>query len=95
MKNLVRIHMFPPQFEPNMPQMMSLKKLSESRWRWRAPQFVRQAQRAKKREEDDQSFGKNAYLHVEPAEILADWSSPQSVCGFPSDQAPNPTTEKA
>lgn len=59
-----------------MPQMMSLKKLDESRWRWRAPQFVGQTQRAKKREEDDQSVGENAYLHVEPEESLADWSSP-------------------
>ena len=64
MKNLVRIHMFPPRFEPNMPQMMSLKKLNESRWRWRAPQFVGQTQTAKECEENDQSVRENAYLHL-------------------------------
>ena len=53
-----------------MPQMMSLKKLNEWKWSWRTPQFVDQTQSAKKREEDDQCVRKNAYLHVEPAEIL-------------------------
>jgi hypothetical protein len=62
--------MLPPQFEPNTPQMMSLKKLNEWKWSWRAPQFVDQTQSAKQREDDDQSVRENAYLHVEPAEIL-------------------------
>jgi len=70
MKNLVRIHMLPPQCVPNVPQMMSLKKLNEWKWSWRTPQFVDETQGAKKREEDDQCVRKNAYLHVEPAEIL-------------------------
>ncbi|MGA8088793.1 MAG: hypothetical protein WCA10_16045 [Terracidiphilus sp.] len=70
MKNLMRIHMLPPQFEPNAPQMMRLKKLNEWKWRWRAPQFVDQTQSAKEREDDDQCVRENAYSHVEPSEIL-------------------------
>ena len=70
MKNLMRIHMLPPQFEPKTPQMTSLKKLNEWKWSWRAPQFVDQTQSAQQREDDDQCVRENAYLHVEPAEIL-------------------------
>jgi hypothetical protein len=50
--------------------MMSLKKLDEWKWCWRAPQFVNQTQCAKQREDDNQCVRENAYLHVEPAEIL-------------------------
>jgi hypothetical protein len=53
MKNRMRIHMLPPQCVPNIPQMMSLKKLNEWKWRWRAPQFIGQTQSAKKREDDN------------------------------------------
>lgn len=70
MKDFMGIHMLPPQFVPNTPQMMSLKKLNEQEWRWCAPPFVDQTQSAKQRENGDQCVGENAYLHVEPAEIL-------------------------
>jgi hypothetical protein len=62
--------MLPPQFEPNMPQMMSLKKLNECRWSWRTPQFVDQTQSAEQSEDDDQCVWENTYLHAEPSEIL-------------------------
>jgi hypothetical protein len=62
--------MLPPQCVPNTPQMMCLKKLNEWNWSWCAPQFVDQTQSAKQREDDDQCVRENAYLHVEPTEIL-------------------------
>ena len=63
MKNLMRIHMLPPQCVPNTPQIMTMKKLNEWKWSWRAPPFVDQTQSAKQRENDDKCVRENAYLH--------------------------------
>jgi hypothetical protein len=78
MKNGMRIHMLPPQFVPNIPQMMSPKKLKEWKGSRRAPQFIDQTQSAKQREDDDECVRENADLHVEPAEIFVLIGRPSS-----------------
>ena len=46
MENLMRVHMLPPQFVPDMPKVMSQKKLNQRMRSWSSPSFIKQAEHA-------------------------------------------------
>ena len=46
MENFMRIHMLPPQFVPNIPKVMSKKKLNQRMRSWSSPGLIKQAEHA-------------------------------------------------
>src|SRR5579871_2684034 len=60
----MRVHMLPPQFVPNKPQVIVDKKLSQRGRSRPLPRLVKQAEHAKQDEDGCRYLRKNSRLHL-------------------------------